>query len=524
MAYNPQNPNGQATMANSAPVVIASDQSTVPVSITQSDTFGQIISAIRYNQVEVDFSATAPGSITDITVTNTNGGSSSNSNGQAEFTSGTNTSGGVKAVSNITVDYRPNAETYASFTAIFTTGIANSYQRIGIYDTNNGFFLGYEGTSFGVTIRKNTTDTTIARASWNVDTLTGGATSKYTLNGTPITYDPTKDNLFRIRFGWLGAASVTFEIYSPDGVWVPFHIYKIANVATSPTINNPNLPITLDIQKSTAGAGVLTMNTACWGAGTTSGYNKITASLTDNTLAQLGRSVITGKSSTGTYENVKVTPSGAIITATTLDAGTASIGVLGANSGVDIGDVTINNAAGASAVNIQDGGNSITIDGSISNTSFEATQATATNLKTQAENYQGGTAVSSSNPLNVTLTSSATGGDSANTGSPAAAIVSAVGTNATSIKASAGKVTGWYIYNSNASARKVAFHDTAGTPTAGTNVYLSIIIPGLAAANVSFPNGIAFSSGIAITTVTGLANNDATGVGANDLIINIFYK
>jgi len=35
---------------------------------------------------------------------------------------------------------------------------------------------------------------------------------------------------------------------------------------------------------------------------------------------------------------------------------------LGANSGVDIGDVTINNAAGASAVNIQDGGNSITVD------------------------------------------------------------------------------------------------------------------------------------------------------------------
>jgi hypothetical protein len=34
--------------------------------------------------------------------------------------------------------------------------------------------------------------------------------------------------------------------------------------------------------------------------------------------------------------------------------------------GVDIGDVTINNAAGASAVNIQDGGNSLTVDGSVS--------------------------------------------------------------------------------------------------------------------------------------------------------------
>jgi len=34
MAYSPKNPNGQATMANSEPVVIASDQSAVPVSGT----------------------------------------------------------------------------------------------------------------------------------------------------------------------------------------------------------------------------------------------------------------------------------------------------------------------------------------------------------------------------------------------------------------------------------------------------------------------------------------------------------
>lgn len=39
--------------------------------------------------------------------------------------------------------------------------------------------------------------------------------------------------------------------------------------------------------------------------------------------------------------------------------------VLGANSGIDVGDVTINNASGAAAVNIQDGGNSITVDGTV---------------------------------------------------------------------------------------------------------------------------------------------------------------
>lgn len=47
---------------------------------------------------------------------------------------------------------------------------------------------------------------------------------------------------------------------------------------------------------------------------------------------------------------------------TALPAGTNAFGKLAANSGVDIGDVTINNASGASAVNIQDGGNAITVD------------------------------------------------------------------------------------------------------------------------------------------------------------------
>lgn len=43
----------------------------------------------------------------------------------------------------------------------------------------------------------------------------------------------------------------------------------------------------------------------------------------------------------------------------------AATAALQTQPGVDIGDVTINNASGASAVNIQDGGNSITIDGAV---------------------------------------------------------------------------------------------------------------------------------------------------------------
>jgi hypothetical protein len=103
-------------------------------------------------------------------------------------------------------------------------------------------------------------------------------------------------------------------------------------------------------------------------------------------------------------------------------------------------------------------------------------------------------------------------------------LVSAATTNATNIKASAGQVYGWYIYNSNAAARKVAFHNTAGTPTAGASIFFSLMIPAGGAANVEFSNGIPFSTGIGISTVTGLADNDSVAVAANDLIINIFYK
>ena len=293
---------------------------TGPVDLVAQDLFGSAVSGSRYNQVEIDFSTTDPDSVTDLTVTKTVGGDASNSSGQALFTTGTNTNSGIKAVTGTSVTYRPHAETFVAFSAIFTAGIANSYQRIGLYDTNNGFFIGYEGTSFGVTKRSGAVDTTTAQASFSEDTLTGGASSGYTRNGTPEAIDLTKDNLFRIRFGWLGAAPIYYEVFSPDGEWITFHKIKHPNTAAVPTIQNPNLPITLDIKKTSGGSGILSIKTACWAAGSTSNFLTMTHPITDNTLAGLNRSVIAGRSSSGggTYYNVKVNPSGSLLTETTL--------------------------------------------------------------------------------------------------------------------------------------------------------------------------------------------------------------
>lgn len=99
---------------------------------------------------------------------------------------------------------------------------------------------------------------------------------------------------------------------------------------------------------------------------------------------------------------------------------------LGANSGVDIGDVTINNGSGANAVNIQDGGNTITVDGTVSitanssvNLSQVAGNTTATGNGTASTGCQRVTIASDNTAF--TVNSTATGAaatDAAVSGNP----------------------------------------------------------------------------------------------------------
>lgn len=68
--------------------------------------------------------------------------------------------------------------------------------------------------------------------------------------------------------------------------------------------------------------------------------------------------------------------SGSVSVSGTVAATQSGTWVLGANSGVDIGDITINNGSGVNAVNIQDGGNSITVDGTVTVTPPTLTKGT----------------------------------------------------------------------------------------------------------------------------------------------------
>ena len=102
-------------------------------------------------------------------------------------------------------------------------------------------------------------------------------------------------------------------------------------------------------------------------------------------------------------------------------------------------------------------------------------------------------------------------------------LVSAATTNPTVVKASAGRLLGYVLANNAATMVYVKFHNQTTTPTAGTGVVRSVGIPAGRTITFSLEGGIAFSTGIGLTTVTGAADANNTAVALNDIVGDVFF-
>jgi hypothetical protein len=85
-----------------------------------------------------------------VTVQDNQSGSSSVVDSMAQLSTGAAANSSSTLFSNKAVTYEPGLGVRARFTAMFTTGVANSTQLIGIGDSGEGYFFGYNGTSFGI--------------------------------------------------------------------------------------------------------------------------------------------------------------------------------------------------------------------------------------------------------------------------------------------------------------------------------------------------------------------------------------
>lgn len=105
---------------------------------------------------------------------------------------------------------------------------------------------------------------------------------------------------------------------------------------------------------------------------------------------------------------------------------------------------------------------------------------------------------------------------------------SAASTNATSLKASAGQVYSIQCFSVNAAVRYLKLYNKASAPTVGTDTPVkTLAIPGNTAGAgfvISWPQGLAFATGIAFALTTEATDAGTTGVAANEITVNIDYK
>lgn len=208
------------------------------------------------------------------------GGTVTSANSMAVLSTAASSGSIAQLQSNNTIVYRSGHEAYAYFSVAFTGAFAaTSSQFIGPIDYQNGFAIGFDGSTFGVTRRTNTVNTFTPQSQFNGDKLDGTGTSRFT-------YNPALLNVFRIAYGYLGSSIIKFQISDQNGNWITFHTIPFPNSSSTPSILQPYLPITARVENLAGASSVLTLKTASWNAGIIGQFNtsSFRYSTTNNTI------------------------------------------------------------------------------------------------------------------------------------------------------------------------------------------------------------------------------------------------
>lgn len=212
--------------------------------------FGDKVVVQRHADIEEQFHYNV--NTRTLITTAANSGAASVENDMLKLSSSTNTAGSIKVTSKKVIRYRPGFEGYALFTALWANeGVATSVQHIGPTGDNDGYYIGYTNTNFVVGRRSGGTDTEVVEANFNGDDISG--------------LDKTKLNIFRITWGWLGTATISFQ-WKNGSEWKTIHNMVLENTLTAPSVQNPMLPIQAEVTK-TAGATDIIMRSGSWNGG-----------------------------------------------------------------------------------------------------------------------------------------------------------------------------------------------------------------------------------------------------------------
>ena len=230
--------------------ILSDGAGSLEVSIQNPTTaFGELATSEPLPVAQIDF-VYGVNNITTITAL-TGSGAVTGVSGMVKCDTTAATSSSATLRSSRYLKYRPGQGGKAMFTAIFTSGAAGSTQYAGLFtpNLNNGFGFGYSGTAFGIWYNKGGVQTHIPKASWSNDVMDG---AKGSTNKSGMLLDPTKGNVFKVVYQYLGFGGIKFYVEnSANGRYVLVHEIKYANSDTTPSITQPSLNILWSAQNTT---------------------------------------------------------------------------------------------------------------------------------------------------------------------------------------------------------------------------------------------------------------------------------
>lgn len=105
------------------------------------------------------------------------------------------------------------------------------------------------GTSISISTIRSGLDPSISyykQSEWNIDTCMdmGSLQKNYIFNPSGFRLDPTKGNVYKIFFQYLGFGSIHFSIeVTESSVIIPVHVIKYSNLFVNPSFRSPNMKI-----------------------------------------------------------------------------------------------------------------------------------------------------------------------------------------------------------------------------------------------------------------------------------------
>jgi hypothetical protein len=214
-----------------------------------SEPFTMFDSSFRYGDNQLWSTATATGGtavynapqgLMDLNVTTTSGSS-------------------VQRQTTKVFSYQPGKSLLVMTTFVCAAPKANLDQKVGYYNTDNGFFLEQDGlTTYFVErsiVSGAVTNTRVAQADWNVDPMDGTGPSG-------ITLDISKAQILWMDLEWLGVGTVKMG-FVINGSFYICHTWDHANIITSTYITTASLPLSCEITNTGTTASASTFKQIC---------------------------------------------------------------------------------------------------------------------------------------------------------------------------------------------------------------------------------------------------------------------